>query len=156
MANKLITYPCLLSACCKLQILVFSYSWPTCFVPGPQIKGGGGSSWSKIYNLVTSNLVSNKHWCFPSHLFCPGSFHELWIEYFLPSVQTLYISTIRKMACYFFPAICSNFIYQFLQLVILKQILDSTCFNWLFSKVGGLVFLENFEGGRAYWTGGLT
>ena len=121
-----------------------------------KLRGAGGSSWSKIYNLGTSNLVSNKHWCFPSHLFCPGSFHKLWIEYFLPSVQTLYISTIRKMACYFFPAICSNFIYQLLQLVILKQILDSTCFNWLFSKVGGLVFLENFEGGRAYWTGGLT
>lgn len=39
-------------------------------------------------------------------IFSPRSLHEFWIEYFLPSVQTLNICSVWEVWCYLFPVLC--------------------------------------------------
>ena len=41
----------------------------------------------------------------------PGSFGQVRVEYLLPSVQTLDVSTTRELACNNFPFLCSMLLY---------------------------------------------
>jgi (2Fe-2S) ferredoxin len=44
-----------------------------------------------------------------TNLFCPRTLDEIWVQYFLPSVQTLHVSTACYMLCNFLPVLCTKF-----------------------------------------------
>ena len=57
---------------------------------------------SDLSPLLGSSLL-HEHEDFSVFFFCPRSFDKTWVQYFLPSVQTLDIGSARKIFCDFFP-----------------------------------------------------
>lgn len=76
------------------------------------------SSWKLARNYAPIFWSVLFHQCnhFGIFIFCPRPFHEIWIQYFLPPMKTLNISSIWEVGSNLFPVFSLKVILNLLQI----------------------------------------